>query len=59
MKITEYRTVQSGTFDTLDKQVSGLIAEGFQPLGSPYAFVSKDGTAFLCQAMVKYQPAEK
>jgi hypothetical protein len=52
-KIIRYKTVK-GTqhLINLDKEVNALLAEGFQPYGSPYTY--QDIELFACQAMVRY-----
>jgi hypothetical protein len=52
MNIGEYRTVRAPDFELLDQFVNKLLAEGFQPFGSPYV-VDRTGEYFFCQAMVK------
>jgi hypothetical protein len=52
MNIGEYRTVRAGNFKDLDETVNKLLADGFQPYGSPYVTESA-GEFLACQAMVK------
>ena len=52
-EINAYRTVRTTGFTQLDEEVNSLIKEGFQPFGSPYTAVGKDGFR-VCQAMVKF-----
>jgi len=57
MKIIEYRTVTGDTGDALDKNVNALLAQGFEPYGSPYFCDLKAGgiarSSNLAQAMVR------
>ena len=57
MKIIEYRTVTADTGASLDKNVNALLAQGFEPYGSPYLCENKaDGvanTSQMAQAMVR------
>ena len=46
--IIEYKTVEGEDPDNLDRQVKGLISEGYQPYGNPYTAGGK-----ICQAMIK------
>ena len=53
----EYRTVTADTGDALDKNVNALLAQGFEPYGSPYFCDNKaeEITPFpdLAQAMAR------
>ena len=55
MKITQYLTAAGDTLVELDGDVNRLIAEGFQPFGSPYFIGKTEGNVDvpICQAMVK------
>lgn len=57
MKVIEYRTVTADTGASLDKNVNALLAQGFEPYGSPYFCNFKaEGIAHssnLAQAMVR------
>jgi hypothetical protein len=57
MKITEYKTVAEDTIRGLDEEVNRLIAQGFQPFGSPYYIGETTGSvdAPVCQALVKFE----
>ena len=59
MKIVKYQTAWAGSFNDLDEKVTKLVADGFQPFGSPYAFVKKQEVHYLGQAMVKYDQNEE
>jgi len=57
MKITQYTTATADNFKSLDAAITELLAQGFQPYGSPYS--SRDtkrglaGVVTVAQAMVK------
>ncbi len=54
MKITEYKTASASDCEKLDAAVKDLLAEGFEPFGSPYvAKTEHKGISQFCQAMVK------
>ena len=57
MRIKEYKTVAQDSIKDLDKEVNRLIAQGFQPFGSPYYIGQTPGNvdAPVCQAMVKFE----
>jgi hypothetical protein len=53
--VEQYRTAFGDTIEGLDRKVNELIAEGFQPWGSPYFIGATEGNvdAPICQAMTK------
>jgi hypothetical protein len=57
MKTIEYRTVAADTGALLDKNVNALLAQGFEPYGSPYFCNNKAegiaNTSHVAQAMVR------
>jgi hypothetical protein len=53
MKIIEYRTATADTAASLDQNVNALLAQGFEPYGSPYLNNVADGIGNAAQAMVK------
>lgn len=59
MKIIEYKTANGSSVKELDECVNAMLAEGFQPFGSPYLsdqeVEGKVDTFGLWQAMVKYE----
>lgn len=50
MFIIDYKTVAGYSEEELDQNVKELIAQGWQPYGSPY----EDSSETYLQAMVKY-----
>jgi hypothetical protein len=52
--ILEYKTAHGKDPEQLDEAVNKLIANGFEPHGSPYTDAS-DGSFDVWQAMVKYR----
>ena len=57
MKAIEYRTVTADTAASLDKNVNALLAQGFEPYGSPYCCNNKGDeialSPHMAQAMVR------
>ena len=49
-KTTDYKTAEGEDPSLLDQAIKELIAEGYQPYGSPYA-----AKKHFCQAMIKQQ----
>jgi hypothetical protein len=50
MKVIEYRTVTADTAASLDKNVNAMLAQGFEPYGSPYICNNKaEGVADISQ----------
>lgn len=56
-RIIEYRTARDSNIDGLDRKVTEMIEQGFQPFGSPY--VTEAGEFLACQAMVRYEDDSK
>lgn len=54
-QIDEYKTVQELTPAALDTSVNAMLAQGFQPLGTPYVAHIAEFCHFF-QAMVKWHP---
>jgi len=59
MKIIEYKTASGTSVKGLDECVNAMLAQGFQPFGSPYLsdqeVENKADTFVVLQAMVKYE----
>ena len=57
MKVIEYKTATADTWALLDSNVNALLAQGFEPYGSPYFCDLKAGgiarSSNLAQAMVR------
>jgi hypothetical protein len=57
MKVIEYKTATADTAASLDKNVNALLAQGFEPYGSPYFSNNKAegvaNTSQVAQAMVR------
>lgn len=56
--LTHFQIVRSaspGPVD-LEKRVNAMLAEGYEPSGSPYR---NDGTGEWCQAMIKRTPVQE
>jgi hypothetical protein len=57
MKVIEYKTATADTWASLDSNVNALLAQGFEPYGSPYFSNNKaEGIANasqVAQAMVR------
>lgn len=57
MKISHYSTAHASNVKDLDEQVNKLVAEGYEPYGSPYLsdhpIEGKVDTLMICQAMIK------
>ncbi len=57
--ISEYKIVQLGTAELLVAKVSGLMKEGWQPLGGHTGLVTRFGAGVYQQTMVKYYVKQK
>jgi hypothetical protein len=57
MKVIEYKTATADTWASLDSKVNALLAQGFEPYGSPYFGHNKAegiaNTSQVAQAMVR------
>jgi hypothetical protein len=57
MKVIEYKTATADTWALLDSNVNALLAQGFEPYGSPYCCNNKGDeialSPHMAQAMVR------
>jgi hypothetical protein len=58
-KIISYKTIRSNSHSSLDSAINELIAEGWQPYGSPYTSASQGGgTNYVYQALIRYESTD-